>query len=97
MFVRTTSWVVVLVVLVVLVVAWLAGAGWARADGVPKPAITGTAQAGETLTASATWGTQPPTTVAWQWLRCDAEKPGTCKAVAGATADHYRIADADVG
>ena len=91
MLVRTTSWVAV------LVVALLAGAGLARADGAPKPTITGTAQVGETLVASATLGSADPASAAWQWLRCQANAAGTCKAIPGATADRYRIVDADLG
>lgn len=91
MLVRTTSWVAVLVVVV------LAAAGWARADGAPKPVITGTAQIGETLVASATLGSVDPASAAWQWLRCQADKANTCRAIPGATADRYRIVDADVG
>ena len=91
MLVRTTSWVAVLVVVV------LAGAGWARADGAAKPVITGIAQIGETLVASATLGSVDPASAAWQWLRCQADKANTCRAIPGATADRYRIVDADVG
>ena len=91
MLVRTTSWVAVLVVVV------LAGAGWARADGAAKPVITGIAQIGETLVASATLGSVDPASAALQWLRCQADKANTCRAIPGATADRYRIVDADVG
>ena len=91
MFVRTTSWVASLVVVL------LAGAGSADADATPKPVITGTAQAGETLAAAAAWGSEPPARVAWQWLRCDAVKPATCRAIKDATTDRYRVPEADVG
>jgi hypothetical protein len=91
MLVRTTSWVAVFVAVV------LAGAGWARAAGAPKPVITGTAQVGETLVVSATLGSVDPASAAWQWLRCGADKAGSCTAIPGATADRYRIVDADVG
>jgi hypothetical protein len=91
MLVRTTSWGAVLVVVV------LAGAGWARADGAPKPVITGTAQIDETLVASATLGSVDPASAAWQWLRCQADKANTCQAIPGAMADRYRIVDTDVG
>jgi len=91
MFVRTTSWVASLLVVL------LAGAGSADADGTPKPVITGTAQAGETLAAAAAWGSEPPASVAWQWLRCDAVKPATCRAIKDATTDRYRVPEADVG
>lgn len=91
MLLRTTSWVAVLVLLV------LAGADWARADGTPKPVITGTARVGETLAASATLGTVEPARVAWQWLRCEADNAARCKVIAGAAADRYPIVDADLG
>ena len=90
MLVKTTSWITAAVVLLV-------GVGWARAAGTPRPVITGVAQVGETLAASATWGSSAPTSVAWQWLRCTADKGSDCKAIGGATADRYRIVDADVG
>src|SRR3954469_20435530 len=91
MLVRTTSWVAVLVVVL------LAGAGWARADGPPKPVITGTAQVGETLVASATLGSAHPASAAWQWLRCQADTAGARKAIPDATADRYGIGVAAVG
>ena len=57
------------------------------------PAITGTAQQGQTLTASdGTWS-NTPTSFAYQWERCTP----ACAAIAGATAQTYVLAAADVG
>jgi hypothetical protein len=84
-------------VVAVVTSALLVTAGWAGADDAPKPAIAGLAQVGETLTASADFGTEAPTAVAWQWLRCQAKKSTTCGLIGGATTKSYRVAAADVG
>ena len=76
----------------------LACAGPAGAADTPTPVINGMAQVGETLVASAAWEAEPPTAVAWQWQRCDADaKKVTCQPVRGATSDRYRVGDADLG
>jgi len=61
-----------------------------------RPAISGTARAGLTLTASTgTWSGNPDT-FAYQWQRCDAD--GTnCGDIAAATAKAYLVKLADVG
>jgi len=60
------------------------------------PAITGTPQPGEELTASnGTW-TGGVTTFAYQWQRCDANGTG-CVDVSGATGKVYGVRAADVG
>ncbi len=72
----------------------------ARAELLPRstgaPVITGTAQVGQTLTAThGTWRGSP-TTLAYQWQRCD----GTglsCVAIPGAAGDRYVVGPADVG
>jgi hypothetical protein len=57
------------------------------------PAITGTAQQGQTLTAGAgTWSNTP--TFTYQWLSCSG---ATCTAIAGATSTTYVPVAADVG
>ena len=57
------------------------------------PAITGTAQQSQTLTASdGTWS-NTPTSFTYQWERCTP----TCAPIAGATAQTYALAVADVG
>jgi hypothetical protein len=61
-----------------------------------KPTISGTAQEGETLAASATWTGDPAPTVAWQWARCTA-KGDKCNPIAGAASDLYVVTKVDVG
>jgi hypothetical protein len=61
-----------------------------------RPQISGTAQVGSTLTASADWTGDPAPTATWVWLRC-AKPRGWCSAIADATSDTYRVAAADVG
>ncbi|HET9050156.1 MAG TPA: DNRLRE domain-containing protein, partial [Candidatus Dormibacteraeota bacterium] len=61
------------------------------------PAISGTAQTGQVLTASnGTWSGTTPMTFAEQWQRCDTGGSG-CAAIPGATAGTYTPASADVG
>jgi hypothetical protein len=61
------------------------------------PAISGTTQDGQTLTASpGTWSGTQPISYAYQWQHCDSN--GTnCAGVAGATTATYTIVSADVG
>src|SRR3954452_24121114 len=72
----------------------------AVADDVPviaaKPVISGVAQQGATLTASATWTGSPDPHVEWDWRRCTSDG-SSCKAIKGASADKYVIAAQDVG
>ncbi len=57
------------------------------------PAITGTAQQGQTLTTSnGTWS-NTPTMFGYQWERCTT----TCTAITGATGSTYTLVAADVG
>ena len=60
------------------------------------PTITGTAQSGQSLTASTGSWTESPTGFAYQWQRCDA-KGANCSAISGATAQTYLIGSLDVG
>jgi hypothetical protein len=73
----------------------LAAAAFAAAPAnTTAPAVTGTPQAGSTLTVSnGTW-TNSPTSFAYRWQRCTGS---TCTNIAGATQQSYTIADADVG
>jgi hypothetical protein len=57
------------------------------------PAISGTAQEGQTLAASTGSWSGSPTSYAYQWLRCG----NTCAPIAGATASAYSVQTADVG
>jgi hypothetical protein len=61
------------------------------------PAISGLAQEGQTLSASAgTWNGTQPLTYAYQWRRCDTNGAG-CSAVSGATTQSYSLTSNDVG
>lgn len=57
----------------------------------PAPTISGTAQEGETLTASDT-----EASVTWTWQRCDTGG-NNCSDIANATASTYKLTSADVG
>jgi hypothetical protein len=60
------------------------------------PAITGTAQQGQTLQVSNGAWTNSPTGYAYQWRRCDSS--GTsCAGISGATTASYTLVAADVG
>jgi hypothetical protein len=84
-------------------VARLAKLMVARATGllivpanVSPPTISGTAQAGQTLTAApGTWTGAAPG-FAYQWERCD-ETGANCTDVPGATSAAYVVQDTDVG
>lgn len=61
------------------------------------PTVSGTAVAGETLTASSgSWSGTAPFTYDYQWLRCDTGGAG-CVDVSGATASTYSLVSADSG
>jgi hypothetical protein len=61
------------------------------------PATSGTAQEGQTLTASAgTWSGTTPMTYIYQWQRCDSAG-AACAAIAGATGTTYVLTAGDVG
>ena len=61
------------------------------------PEVTGEAQDGETLSATAgSWSGSIPITYAYQWRRCDATGAG-CADVDGATDDTYALHAADIG
>ena len=63
---------------------------------VAPPAISGTPQQGQTLTASpGTWSADDAA-FAYQWQHCDAAG-ANCVAIAGATAATYAVTAADVG
>ncbi len=61
------------------------------------PAISGTAQDNQSLTAAAgTWTGNAPITFAYQWQRCDASG-NNCQNLAGQTGATYRATSSDVG
>jgi hypothetical protein len=63
---------------------------------VAPATVTGTAQQGQTLTATTgTWGDEPDS-YGYQWQHCDATG-ASCTDVAGATASTYAVTAADVG
>jgi hypothetical protein len=63
---------------------------------VSPPTVTGTAQQGQTLTATPGAWTAPDATFAYRWQRCDAAG-ANCADVAGATTSTYAVTTADVG
>lgn len=66
----------------------------ARIDGYPT--VSGTPQAGELLTASASW--KPDDANArWMWFRCADTDFESCRVIAGADSSSYGATDADVG
>src|SRR5262245_5569846 len=76
------------------------GNGSAATAAIPKnktlPTITGTAEAGQTLTATrGTWANSP-TSFTFSWSRCDASGNG-CATISGATAKIYTPTAIDVG
>jgi len=60
------------------------------------PTISGTVQAGQTLTAAPGSWTNKPTALGYQWQRCDASG-SACTAVTGATGNAYVLTAGDVG
>jgi len=63
---------------------------------VSPPTVTGTAQQGQTLTATPGTWTAPDATFGYQWQHCDATG-ANCVDVAGATTSTYAVTAADVG
>lgn len=60
------------------------------------PSISGTAEAGQQLTASVGTWTGSPTGFALQWRRCD-PAGASCTAIPGATASAYTLSPGDIG
>jgi hypothetical protein len=74
--------------------------GSAAVAAVPKnktlPTISGTAEAGQTLTAAhGTWANSP-TSFTYSWTRCDSSGNG-CATISGANAKIYTVTNTDVG
>jgi hypothetical protein len=63
---------------------------------VAPPGVTGTAQQGQTLTATPGTWSGADATLGYQWQRCDAAG-ANCAAVPGATTSTYAVTPADVG
>jgi hypothetical protein len=64
--------------------------------GVAPPTVAGTAQQGQTLTATPGTWSAADATVGYQWQRCDAAG-ANCAAVPGATTSTYAVTSADAG
>ena len=67
-----------------------------------KPALTsvsiqGSAAVGETLWAAFEAAGDPPTTIEYQWRRCEAGKPDHCSDIKGAKAAPYTVTPTDLG
>jgi hypothetical protein len=60
------------------------------------PTISGTAQAGQTLTADHGQWTGDPTSYGYQWQRCD-KNGGSCVGISRATQREYDVRSQDVG
>jgi hypothetical protein len=64
---------------------------------VTPPAISGTVQDGQTLSAgNGTWDGTNPITYTYQWQSCDSSG-NNCSNIAGATASTYQLVPADIG
>jgi hypothetical protein len=87
-----------LVVLAALLVALAAAvsADAATPTNNSPPTISGTAQDGQTLTASHGEWSGKSLDFSYQWLRCN-NVGGSCAAISGATAQTYKLVGADVG
>jgi hypothetical protein len=79
----------------------VAGLSDAASNAAPvntaEPKITGTAQVGETLTASTgTWTSASTISYAYQWRRCNTQGNG-CANIGGADSSSYLVRGADQG
>src|SRR5919201_3528199 len=84
-----------------VIVAVLPG-GATGAPGEPTnttpPIISGTAEAGSTLTTSdGTWAGLTPITMTYQWQRCQGKGDSNCNDIPTATNKTYTPTSADVG
>jgi thermitase len=68
----------------------------AAPTNIAPPAVTGTVQAGQTLSASTGSWSGSPTSYTYQWNACDGTG-ANCAPVAGAVAATYAVRAADVG
>ena len=70
-------------------------AGTAPVSSAP-PTISGTAQQGQTLSASKGGWSNSPTAFTYAWSQCDANGD-SCAAIVGGTSDTYAVTQADAG
>ena len=78
-------------------VAVTAGGGTVtRPAATTLPTVTGTAQAGQTLTSSVGTWSGAPTSFSYQWRRCDATG-ANCAAIVGAMSSTYTLTPGDIG
>ncbi len=75
---------------------WLGAPASSPPENTAPPTINGTAEQGQTLTASTGSWTGNPSSYAYQWRRCDSAGAG-CNDIAGATSPSYLLVAADVG
>ncbi|HEY2074077.1 MAG TPA: hypothetical protein VGG88_10930, partial [Gaiellaceae bacterium] len=90
---------VAIVVLTVGVAPSLAGDARSTVapSNVTPPTVSGTAQIGQSLTASSgSWSGDTPITFTYAWERCDTAG-SNCAAIGGATSNVYSVAGADGG
>ena len=67
------------------------------AAGTAAPSVSGTAQVGQTLTATpGTWTGTPTIAYDYRWQRCDAQG-AACQTIAGAEGRSLTLSDADKG
>jgi len=98
------GWAALVLALAALVVGSVFGTatnGRAASDVAPAntalPTISGTTQAGSTLTATdGTWAGTGPFAYTYSWSRCD-QNGDSCSAISGATGATYTLSQVDVG
>ena len=73
-----------------------AGSTVARPAATGAPAVTGTLQAGQTLTSTVGAWSGAPTGFAYQWRRCSGSG-AACVAIVGAAASSYTLTPDDIG
>jgi hypothetical protein len=84
-------------VTVIVVAGFSAATTSAAPTNQSAPTISGTAQEGNTLTASSgTWNGTTPITYHYQWRRCDKNGAG-CANIGGADTSTYLVRHADIG
>src|SRR4029453_1497009 len=70
------------------------GRQWQRPTNTSLPGISGTAQVGSQVSASAGTWSGSPTSYAYEWRRCDSSG-ANCTAISGATGTVYALTSSD--